>query len=77
MPIEYREFLETDLPKIEEFVEVMPTYFENWNDLAPILLTNDNCVFYGAFEGEKIIGLGNLRKKTNMNFVQNHVPIMI
>jgi len=64
MKIEYREFQETDLSKIKEFTEVMPTYYEDWNSYAPVVLADTNCVFYGAFQGEKIIGLGNLRKKT-------------
>jgi len=64
MTIEYREFQKVDLSKIKEFTEVMPTYYEDWNVLAPVLLTNPDCVFYGAFQEEKIIGLGNLRKKT-------------
>ncbi len=62
--IEYREFQEADLSKVKEFTEVMPTYFEDWNLYAPVVLADSNCVFYGAFQGEKIIGLGNLRKKT-------------
>ncbi len=62
--IEYREFQEADLSKVKEFTEVMPTYFEDWNSYAPVVLADSSCVFYGAFQGEKIIGLGNLRKKT-------------
>jgi RimJ/RimL family protein N-acetyltransferase len=65
MKIEYREFREDDLSKIKEFSEVMPTYYEDWNVFAPILLANPNCLLFGAFQDEKIIGLGNLRKKTN------------
>lgn len=64
MKIEYREFQETDLSKIKEFTEVMPTYYEDWNSYASVVLADTNSVFYGAFQGEKIIGLGNLRKKT-------------
>lgn len=64
MKIEYREFQKADLSKIKEFTEVMPTYFEDWNSYAPVVLADTDCVFYGAFQGEKIIGLGNLRKKT-------------
>jgi GNAT superfamily N-acetyltransferase len=62
--IEYREFHEADLSKVKEFTEVMPTFFEDWNSYAPVVLANTDCVFYGAFQGEKIIGLGNLRRKT-------------
>lgn len=65
MKIEYREFQEADLSKIKEFTEVMPTFFEDWNVFAPILLANPNCLLFGAFKDEKIIGLGNLRKKTD------------
>lgn len=64
MKIEYRKFQEADLTKIKEFTEVMPTYYEDWNSYAPVVLDEKDCVFYGAFLGEKIIGLGNLRKKT-------------
>lgn len=64
MKIEYRKFQEADLSKIKEFTEVMPTYYEDWNSYAPVVLDEKDCVFYGAFLGEKIIGLGNLRKKT-------------
>ncbi|MBK5113922.1 MAG: GNAT family N-acetyltransferase [Candidatus Heimdallarchaeota archaeon] len=63
MKIEYRKFQKADLSKIKEFTEVMPTYFEDWNSYAPVVLSDTNCVFYGAFQGEKIIGLGNLRRK--------------
>ena len=63
--IEYREFQKADLSKVKEFTEVMPTYFEDWNSYAPVVLANEDCFFYGAFQGEKIIGLGNLRKKTD------------
>ncbi|MCK5184740.1 MAG: GNAT family N-acetyltransferase, partial [Candidatus Heimdallarchaeota archaeon] len=64
MKIEYRKFQEADLTKIKEFTEVMPTYYEDWNSYASVVLDEKDCVFYGAFLGEKIIGLGNLRKKT-------------
>lgn len=64
MKIEYRKFQEADLSKVKEYTEVMPTYFEDWNSYAPVVLADTNCVFYGAFQGEKIIGIGNLRRKT-------------
>ncbi|MHA1305740.1 MAG: GNAT family N-acetyltransferase [Candidatus Heimdallarchaeota archaeon] len=65
MTIDYREFQEADLSKIKEFTEVMPTFYEDWNVFAPVLLANPNCLLFGAFQDEKIIGLGNLRKKTD------------
>ena len=65
MTIEYREFRKEDLSKVKEFTDVMPTFYEDWNVFAEVLLAEPNCLLYGAFQDEKIVGLGNLRKKTD------------
>jgi len=64
MTIEYREFQKDDLSMIKEFSENTTSFYEDWNIYAPIMIDNPKDLLFGAFQKDKILGLGNLRKKS-------------
>ena len=61
MDYDFRELTKEDIPSIAEIAQYMPDYFQNILTDAENLIDNPICYYYGMFQKNKLLGVGNLR----------------
>ena len=60
----FRKLKREDIPAIAEIASQMPHYFQNILEYAEQLMDDPSCYYYGLFQEENLLGVGNLRSKT-------------
>jgi GNAT superfamily N-acetyltransferase len=67
-----RELAIADLPAIQELSDSMDMRNDpKIGDRAEALIRDSKCTLYGAFKGEVLVGVGGLRDKANLAWIEN------
>ena len=66
MNFEIRKLTREDIPAIAEIANQMPHYFQNILTNAEELMNDPHCYYYGSFEGNSLLGVGNFRRKLDI-----------